>query len=91
MVQVNQTLYDYKGSLSATSTEGAASGEGDASGEGSGTAEGGEVFTPEVLQEAERPETWENRKVLPQDWAGDELVRAVVMKEIFDKPRKWRY
>lgn len=91
MVQVNQTLYDYKGSLSATSTEGSASGEGNASGEGSGTTEGGEVFTTDVLQEAEKPEIWEKRKVLPQDWAGDELVQAVVMKEIFDKPRKWRY
>ena len=90
MVKVNQTLYDYKGSLSAPSSEGVASGEGDVSSEGSSTAEGGEVFTPDVLQEAEKPEIVQHTQALPDQWTGDELVQGIVMKEILDKPRRWR-
>ena len=90
-IQINHTLYDYTGSLGAPSTEGVASGEGTQTGEGTATVEGGEVFTPEILREAEKAEVLPHVNVLPDDWAGDELVRAVVMKEIFDKPRRWRY
>ncbi len=109
MLVHSDRLYDYTGSLGAQTGEGSLSTEGNASPtgslsaagltEGASAGQGGEVFTPDVLAEYQRPtlyayQTVQNGadiRVLPGEWNRDELVRAVVMNEILQPPRGRRY
>ncbi len=80
----NHEYFDYTGSM------GAPSGEGQASTEGVASTEGGEVFSPEVLNTANLQYGTELAPdVLPENWDGDTIVRAMVMHEIFNRPHRW--
>ncbi|MCE5342902.1 MAG: hypothetical protein LLF96_04840 [Eubacteriales bacterium] len=97
-VLVNDSLYQYSGSLGGASSEGSSllqgtrSTEGNASTEGSISSQGGEVFVDTVLHGGQfayaQGQNEEPAIVLPEEWNRDALIQGVVMKEILDRPGK---